>query len=161
MNIHEFNSVRWARMLKLLPAFAIGGWFLTTAGWHAALAVAATVIFELAVVCLCERELTVMRMTGAATVFALPGLMVSSVLIHADLNRLVVLAILFGAYITVLVLAWRGRPKMLMSSGWWSTLFILGVVAFVLVSRYWPDAVSSVRWIVQIIRIFVSGDWSI
>lgn len=161
MNIHEFNSFRWVRMLNLLPAFAIGGWFLTTAGWHAALAVTATVVFELAVVFLCERELTVMRMTGAATAFALPGLMVSAVLIHADLNRLVVLAILFGAYITVLVLAWRGRPKMLMTSWCFTALFILGVAAFVLVSRYWPDAVSSVRWIVQTIRIFVSGDWSI
>ena len=160
MNI-KVNRKNWAFMLKALPCFAIGGWFLTIAGWHVALAIGATVTLELAVVFLCERGLAITRMTAAATVFVLPELMLSSIMIHANANRWMAAAIVFGVYFTVLIFAWREKPRRLMSAGWWSVLFILGVVAFVLALRYWPDAMSRARWVVEIVRILVSGDWII
>ena len=158
------NRERWTLFLKLLPCLALGGWFLTSAGWSAWLAIATTVIALVGVVYLCEVKglAPTIRMVSAAILCALPGIALISLSLNAGVCKLLVLLVAMGSYATVVVLAKNGAfPRRLMTAGCWSILFIAGAVAFAVASRLWPVAMSLACDTLDVIRILLSGNWTV
>lgn len=163
MRIQFNNRERWCLMLKLLPGLSLLGWFLTSAGWSAWLAIATTVIALVGVVWLCEVKglIPTIRLVAAAVLCALPGIMLVSLCRYAGVSGWLVMLLIPGAYASVLILAKRCIPKGIMTAGWFSVFFIADALAFAAASRLWPEAMGRACDTLDVIRILLSGDWTI